>query len=137
MKNNQTSSSTPLLFQIGILFAICLAGEWIALLLPIPFPGSVAAMLLLLLLLLTGLLKVGNIRTIADFMLSNMSFFFIPAGISILEYIGLLRGNLLPILAVCVCSFLITFGVTALTVKLVFCLQRRGNRKEKQDGSLS
>lgn len=138
MKNREKNSKeTPLLFQIGILFFICLVGEWIANILPIPFPGSVAAMLLLFLLLITGLLKAERIQKIADFMLSNMSFFFIPAGISILEYVGLIKGNVLALILICAVSLVITFAATAFTVRLVFALQKKWSRREHKDGSLS
>ena len=43
--------------QIGIVLAVCLVGEGIAALLPIPFPASVISMVLLFLLLAAKLLR--------------------------------------------------------------------------------
>ena len=40
---------------------------------------------LLLALLATGLLKIEHIREKADFLLANMAFFFLPAGVSVIE----------------------------------------------------
>ena len=68
-----------ILAQMAIVFATCLAGEALSAILPFPFPPSIAAMLLLLAALWTGILKVEHIRQKSDFLLSNMSFFFIPA----------------------------------------------------------
>ena len=42
-----------MILQIGVVLGICLLGEGISLLLPIPFPGSVIAIVLLFLLLWT------------------------------------------------------------------------------------
>ena len=85
-----------LLVQIGIVFGICLLGEWIASLLPFVFPSSVISMILLFLLLLIGLLKVEHIREKTDFLLKNMAFFFIPSGVALMEQTELLKGKILP-----------------------------------------
>jgi holin-like protein len=124
---------TPLILQIGIVLFLCLVGEWIAKLLPIPFPGSVISMILLFLLLLTGALKVEHIRQKADFMLKNMAFFFIPAGISILEYLDAVKGNILTLLLICLITTLITFGVTACTVRFVLFLQEKWMKRRSEN----
>lgn len=68
--------------QIGVIFAVCWFSQLIEAALPVPFPASVIGMLLLLALLATGLLKIEHIREKADFLLANMAFFFLPAGVS-------------------------------------------------------
>lgn len=124
-ENENKQEKIPLILQIGIVLFLCLVGEWIALLLPIPVPGSVISMILLFVLLAAKVLKVEHIRQKADFMLKNMAFFFIPAGISILEYLDAVKGNILPLLLICFLSTVITFGVTACTVKFVLFLQEK------------
>ena len=69
--------------QIGVIFAVCWFSQLIEAALPVPFPASVIGMLLLLALLATGLLKIEHIREKADFLLANMAFFFLPAGLAI------------------------------------------------------
>ena len=100
-----------------------------------PVPGSVLAMVVLFILLVTGILKVDHIRQKSDFMLKNMAFFFIPAGVGIMEYFDVLRECLLPFLVICVISTVLTFAVTAGTVALVMKLQRMWDmrRKEKRN----
>ena len=107
-----------IIVQIGIFFLICLAGELFSALLPIPIPGSIIAMLLLFLCLLFKLIKPEHIEKKSDFLLGNMAFFFIPAGVSVINYFDVLASNLLPLLAVCVVSTVLTFGVTAYAVSL-------------------
>ena len=75
-----------IILQIGLVLGICLLGEGVSLLLPIPFPGSVLAMIFLFILLLSGLLRPEHIKEKSDFLLKNMAFFFIPAGVGIMEY---------------------------------------------------
>ncbi len=116
-----------IILQIGAVLAICLLGEGVSLLLPIPFPGSVIAMILLFLLLLSGLLRPEHIRQKSDFLLQNMAFFFIPAGVGIMEYAEDLLPFLLPLLLICVITTVLTFAASALTAKLVIHLQEKSH----------
>ena len=74
-----------LLLEIGIIFGLCLVGEGIAMILPLPIPGNIIAMLVLLVCLLVKWLKPRHIEHVSQFLLQNMAFFFIPASIGILK----------------------------------------------------
>lgn len=76
--------------QIGIVLAVCLVGEGIAALLPIPFPASVISMVLLFLLLAAKLLRPHHIKEKSNFLITNMACFFVPAGVGILRYADVL-----------------------------------------------
>ena len=82
-------------------------------------------MIILFLLLFFHVIKVDHIQQKADFLLKNMSFFFIPAGIGILSSYDLISSSILPLLAVVVLTTILTFGATALTVQGVIALQDR------------
>ena len=114
-----------ILTQLAVLLLICFVGEGIALLLPIPFPSSVISMVLLFLLLCTGALKLRQIEDAAEFLTKIMAFFFMPAGVEILENYKPVADKILPLLAVLVLTTVITFAVTAGTVHLCLRLQRR------------
>ena len=118
-----------ILLQIYAVFGVCWIGEGLAMVLPLP--GSVISMVLLLILLLTRLLKPEHIREKSDFLLKNMAFFFIPAGVALMESFGVLVRNLFPFLAVCLISTVVTFAVTAYTVRGAVWLQNR-LRKRKE-----
>ena len=107
-----------IIIQVAVIFSICWISQLVETLLPIAFPASVIGMVLLLALLLSRVLRVDHIREKSDFLLSNMAFFFIPAGVSVINYFDVLASNLLPLLAVCVVSTVLTFGVTAYAVSL-------------------
>lgn len=113
------------MYQIGLLFGVCLLGQAISIFLPIPFPGTVLSMIILFMLLFFHVVKVDHIKQKADFLLKNMSFFFIPAGIGILSSFDLIRSSILPLLTVVVVTTILTFGATALTVQGVIALQDR------------
>ena len=114
-----------IIIQIAIIFSICWVSQIVEALLPIAFPASVIGMVLLLILLLTRLLRMDHIREKSDFLLSNMAFFFIPAGVSIISYFDILASSLLPFLVVCVVSTVLTFVVTAYAVRLTRALMDR------------
>ena len=117
--------------QIGIVMGLC----WISLvmekLLPFSFPASVVGMILLLICLFTGILKLEHIREKSDFLLSNMAFFFIPAGVSMINYLDILIENLVPILVISVVSTFITFIAAALSIRLT--LKLMNGRKQHHE----
>lgn len=104
--------------QTGVIFTICWLSIIIQQILPFPFPSSVIGLLLLLLCLLTGLLKVSHIQEKSDFLLSNMAFFFIPAGVGMMNYFDILKENWFSLVVICVLSTLITFAATAFSIRL-------------------
>ena len=111
--------------QFGVIFSLCWIATVIEGLLPIAFPASVIAMLLLLLCLMTGVLKIDHIREKSDFLLANMAFFFIPAGVNVINYLDILKANWLPLLLICVITTVITFAATAYSIRLTIWLLGR------------
>lgn len=121
------------LFQIGIIFAVCFAGELISKLIPIAIPASVVSMLLLLVLLILKWIKPRHIERFGDFLLRNMAFFFIPAGVAIMEQFDLLKDNLLVFLLICFVTTILTFFVTAYTVKGVMAIQKKAREEREHE----
>ena len=120
-----------ILAQIGIVLAVCLVGEGVAALLPIPFPASVISMVLLFLLLVTKLLRPQHIKQKSNFLIANMAFFFVPAGVGILRYADVLWANLLPLLAICLITTPLVYGVTAWAVQLTMrAIQKKEARHD-------
>ena len=113
------------LFQVGIVLAVCFAGELISEAIPVAIPTSVVSMILLFALLLAKCIKPRHIERFGDFLLKNMAFFFIPAGVAIMEQFGLLKNYLLPFLLICFMTTVITFLATAYTVKAVMAVQKK------------
>ena len=91
-----------ILKQFGVIFGVCWVSLVIEHYLPFSFPASVIGMILLLLCLLTGFLKIEHVQEKADFLLGNMAFFFVPAGVSIINYFDILKSTVLQLLVICV-----------------------------------
>lgn len=114
--------------QIFILFSVCWLSQLAETFLPFDFPASIIGMMLVYLLLCLRVLRVDHIREKSDFLLSNMAFFFLPAGVSILNYLDVLRAAAVQLALICLISTVVTFGVTAGVASLVLRLQRGGAR---------
>lgn len=74
----------------------CLTGRFI--------PGSVIGMLLLFVSLVLKLVEPASVRAAAEFLTKNMSIFFVPASIGIMEQWGIIRANLFAWVGVCFIS---------------------------------
>ena len=110
--------SLKILIQIGVIFGLYWISQCIEAVLPIPFPASVISMLLLLALLLLRLIKVEQIREKTDFVLSNLSFFFVPVIASVINYVDVIAENAVALLVISLVTTVLTFGVTAWVVQL-------------------
>ena len=120
-----------ILLQIGIVFGLYLLSQCIEAALPFPFPASVISLLLLLILLALKVVKVDHIREKADFLLGNLSFFFVPVSVSFMNYVDVVRDNAAAFFTICVVSTVLCFAVTAWTVQLTSRLleKRKGAAK--------
>lgn len=115
--------------SFGVLFAVCTAGVAISKLFPIPLPASVVSMLLLLSLLLIGAIKQGFMREAADAILTNMTLFFVPAGVSIIHYVDVLVEYGAALLVICVAAMVLTFVATLLSVRLTVLVMSKVTRR--------
>ena len=95
-----------------LLFQLC--GEIISRFLDLPIPGNVMGMGLLLLGLTTGWIDVKWIEEAADILLSNMTLFFVPAGVGVMVYSDLIVAEWLPITVATIISTFVVMAVTGL-----------------------
>ena len=97
-----------ILKQFGVIFGVCWVSLVIEHYLPFSFPQEKA-----------------------DFLLGNMAFFFVPAGVSIINYFDILKSTVLQLLVICVVSTIVTFAVTAYVVTLTVKLmeKKKGGKK--------
>ncbi len=127
-------ASVKIIRQLAILFALCFVSLCIEKILPIPFPASVIAMILLLVLLFTKVIRPAQIQETSDFLMVILQMLFIPAAASIMNYVGVIRDNFVPLVVVCVVSLFVTFAATAYAVQLTMHLMaKRQGKGEKRD----
>lgn len=120
-----------ILIQIGIIFGLYWISQGIEAILPFPFPASVISMLVLLILLLLKVIKVEQIREKVDFVLGNLSFFFVPVVVSVMNYADIIAENAVALIVISMVSTVLTFGVTAWVVQLTCRAMNRRKGEEK------
>ncbi|MBR5155831.1 MAG: CidA/LrgA family protein [Clostridia bacterium] len=120
-----------ILKKVFVLFLFCFIGDIISEFLPFPFPGSVLAMILLFVCLTCGVIKSPQVEPVSDFLLNNMSLTLVPPTVSIISYIGTLRDILWQFFFICIVTTVITFVLTAYSVKLTIYLLNKLKGDEK------
>lgn len=98
--------------QLAILFGCLALGELIITLTHIPLPSSILGMLLLTLLLKLKVIRLEWVRSISDFLVTNIGFFFVPPGVALMLYFDIIKAQFLPIVTASVVSTLLVLAVT-------------------------
>ncbi|WP_306568753.1 CidA/LrgA family protein [Faecalispora jeddahensis] len=112
--------------QLMIILVTYFAGQVLQTLLHLPIPGSVIGLVLLFLALRKGIIKVEMIEDVCEFLLSNMSFFFIPAGVGLITSFAALKGNWVGFITILITSTAVVWIITASVIQLF----RKGNSHE-------
>ena len=112
--------------QIGIIWGMSMAGEFLNFLLPFPVPAGVYGLFLLLGALLTGVVKIESVEATGNFLMDIMSMMFIPATVGLVEYAQQIGEILVPYTVIIACS---TVAVMAATGRLAQVMIERQERK--------
>lgn len=101
MKSGLATASAFAAFARGILIllAFLYAGNAVSALLHLPVPGSVLGMVMLAAALHFGVVRPQWVRPAAELLIRHMSLLFIPAGVGVMVYFGLIRREWLPLVA--------------------------------------
>ena len=94
-------------------------GILISTVLHFPLPGTITALLLLFLLLQFKVLKLEKIENAANFLLLNMTLFFMPPTVKIIDSYDLLEKDLVKIIIIIVISTFLTMGITGKVVQMM------------------
>ena len=98
--------------QCAILFGCLALGELIVYFTGVKLPSSIIGMLLLTLFLKLKWIKLGWVKGLADFLVANLGFFFVPPGVALMLYLDLIKAQFIPIVVATVISTLLVLIVT-------------------------
>lgn len=115
--------------ELLIVLSVTYAGVFIKEFFKIPLPWIIVSMVLMFILLLTKRLKLEKIEKLTEFLLGNMTILFLPAAVSIYNYIGLIQKEFLKILILLVITTVITMIVTAKVVNFIIVLQEKSKEE--------
>ena len=122
------SNKVKYIFQFARITAFCLAGEVLAVVLPLPIPASVYGLLLMVAALKTGVLKLDQVRETGLFLTGIFPLLFVPAAAGVVELGSQLMDLLLP-------AVLAIVPITALVMDVTgMVAQKCAGRKEHKNG---
>ena len=122
------SNKVKYIFQFARITAFCLAGEILAVVLPLPIPASVYGLLLMVAALKTGLLRLEQVRETGLFLTGIFPLLFVPAAAGVMELGSQLINLLLP-------AVLAIVPVTALVMAVTgMVAQKCAGGKEHKNG---
>lgn len=102
-----------------IIFIHLFVGEFISWFFDLPVPGNVFGMILMTGSLRTGLVSVKAVKPVADILIGNMAFLFVPPGVGLMLYFGLIEKEIVSIVGALVLSTLLVMAVTAFTQQIL------------------
>jgi holin-like protein len=111
--------------QSGALAGLWLIADFVARQLHLPVPGGVVGLVALLALLFCGGIAPRWIKAGADWLLSDMLLFFIPAAVAAVQYGGLFREDGWRLALVVVAGTLMVMVAVAFAVEQAARLERR------------
>ncbi len=113
--------------QIAIIAGVSLVGELLSFLIPLPVPGSIYGLLLMLLLLVTKLIKLRQVKTVANWLISLMPVMFVGPTVGLMTSYESYKSFLIPVIVICIVTTIITMAVTGVSAQI---LMFNHNKKE-------
>ena len=114
-------------------FALLLFLQWISTeiiaFLGIPFPPPLLGMLILTALLCTGVIKENYIEDICTALIDKMALLFLPAGVSMILYLDVIKAELLPISLTVILSSVLILCSTALVLEMLLRKKEKGGQQ--------
>ena len=118
--------------QIGVIATIAFIAELLYFVVPLPIPASVYGMAILFFSLCFGIIKIEMVQDVADWILSIMPIFFIAPTVGLIEAFEDIKGQVLPLVLICIISTVVVTSVTGLTAQGIIRLRSR-KKGEKEN----
>ena len=122
-----------MLREFMLIFTINYVGILLSKILHLPLPGTIASLLLLFLMLQFNVLKLEKIENAGNFLLLNMTIFFMPPTVKIIDSYELLEKDLFKIIVIIIVSTFLTMGITGKVVQLMIDFKERKEKNNERD----
>ncbi len=119
LNNLERGVNLKLLRQLCIILSICFLGDFTSKIFKLSIPGSIVGMIILFSCLSLGVIKLDKIEDISTFLLDHLAFFFLPAGVSLISSLTLLKGTWTFIVLISLLSTILVIIVTGFTIQLL------------------
>lgn len=109
-----------MIYQSVVIGTIVLISKVLETLSPIKLPASVIGLVLLFIALTTKVISLSQVEKVADLLVGNIGLFFVPAGISVINSLGILKEHfILNMLLIFISTLLLLVGTGWMTQLLM------------------
>lgn len=115
-----------LLKQFLLIILVTCIGEIIRYVVPLPIPASIYGLVLMFILLYTGVIKLDQVKTAAQFLIEIMPVMFIPAAVALMDSWSALQPILIPALVTIIICNIVVMVVTGKTAEFIIKKDRKG-----------
>lgn len=114
--------------QLAIILGIWAVGEYISSAISnfILIPGSIIGMILLFLMLQFKAIRIETIENVSGFFLDNMALFFVPAGVSLIKSMNIIKENIILLILAIFVTTVIVMWSTGIVVEVM--MKRKGKK---------
>ncbi len=117
--------------QLMIILIFSFMGDILNYIIPLPIPASIYGMVLLFIALSTKIIKLDQVETTAEFLLSIMLIFFVPASVGIMDTFFAYKSSMLPIIIIVIFSTIIVMITTGLVTQFIIKLRNKKGKGAK------
>lgn len=117
--------------QLMIILIFSFIGDILNHIIPLPIPASIYGMVLLFIALSTKIIKLDQVETTAEFLLSIMLIFFVPASVGIMDTFFAYKSSMLPIIIIVIISTIIVMITTGLVSQFIIKLRNKKGKGAK------
>lgn len=117
--------------QLMIIILFSFLGEIINYIVPLAIPASIYGMVLLFIALYTKIIKLEQIEETAEYLLSIMLIFFVPAAVGIMDTFFEYQNSMLKIILIVILSTIVVLSVTGLVSQLVIKITNKNSKHKK------
>ena len=108
-----------MVIQCAIIFGCLALGELVVWLTGIKLPSSMIGMLLLTALLHFRVIRLEQVEGMANFLVKNLGFFFVPSSVALMLCFDIIKAELLPIIVSTVASTALVLVFTGWTHQIM------------------
>lgn len=116
--------------SLVIIMSVMWMGSILKTLIPLPIPDMIYAMILLFASLLLKIVRPESIEGTANCLLSMFAFFFIPAGVGLMNSYGIIEHEVFRVILALTVSFVLTVLSVAYTVRFTARMIKRSQNAE-------
>lgn len=118
--------------QVLTISIVLLISHVIESFMPIPMPASVIGLVLMFIALTTGIIKLEQVEAVGTALTNNIGFLFVPAGISVINSLGILSTSPILIILLIIISTILLLVCTGIFSQMIIKLSEKAAKRTKE-----